>query len=796
MNYESIRMVARQRYAALLTAVALVLIFSYIPSSFRQRPTFSTYFSGDFFVVMKSPQPMSLEDAINSATGTLFMGEKIRTFEDERFFDGNHRDDTSKMISTPGKKDSKLEICTKWNVVTTIFAPSEAVKRAAKVTGWCTVIVADTKTPPDYMIQAGLVGMETTVHFLSVSDQQAWLERESHKGSAVGGLLAAIPYKHFARKNVGYLYAIQHGAKLIFDFDDDNLLPLNNSTTGKVYPPLIGDRLMMDARMVVTGPVAFNHHPLMGATVTNSWARGFPLQLIQDNKTHGQIAYEDITLNLMESVAVMQFCANGNPDVDAIHRLVHPLPMTFGHPEEDPGNKGSSSDSSPESMKGPLVVPSHAFAPYNAQATIHTHKALWALLLPFTVPGRVSDIWRGYFAEALFRDLALSVTFLPPAIVQDRNEHHNLADMEAELDLYFKGGKLIEFLSGWDSPTESVPERMEALWIDLYERGYIELNDVRVVQLWLAALVEIGYEFPPMLRHRLDHTVLMGQFNHATLPTKDILFWHQKWRQWFNRIVVRGPFQSTQILELQQHGIEAFESRDDSGWYSPIENLAATLQSMKDIESVTGVLYVHDDMLLNVTKMFQNFQFGSQIVTTIIFTTHRPDFHSYTIKPDGTYVMDGANVTAKKILSTNTWFHTQKCMDGFDRLRADPRSKVFLDKDGSMQVQNKGQSDVLYVPTKVAEDFANMAKLIVKHKVFLECGLPKIVEVISQTSNVTIDSVSLCTSWGNNRGSLQMLQKCRFPSTTFHPIKLGSTGLSDWNRAFEWATMGKSPFKA
>ena len=52
--------------------------------------------------------------------------------------------------------------------------------RAANVTGWCTVIVADTKTPHDYMALAGLVGMESVVHYLFVSDQQAWLELEFH----------------------------------------------------------------------------------------------------------------------------------------------------------------------------------------------------------------------------------------------------------------------------------------------------------------------------------------------------------------------------------------------------------------------------------------------------------------------------------------------------------------------------------------------------------------------------------------------------------------------------------------
>ena len=144
------------------------------------------------------------------------------------------------------------------------------------------------------------------------------------------------------------------------------------------------------------------------------------------------------------------------------------------------------------------MVPSHVYAPYNAQATIHTYQALWALLLPFTVPGRVSDIWRGYFAQAIFKDLGLHLVFLPPVIVQDRNEHHYLADMQAELDLYFKGGKLLEFLSSWTSTATTVPGRMEDLWIDLYERGYIERNDVQVVQFWLAALEEINYKFPSL----------------------------------------------------------------------------------------------------------------------------------------------------------------------------------------------------------------------------------------------------------------------------------------------------------
>ena len=39
-------------------------------------------------------------------------------------------------------------------------------------------------------------------------------------------------------------------------------------------------------------------------------------------------------------------------------------------------------------------------------------------------------------------------------------------------------------------------ERMEELWIALYERTYIGVSDLELMQLWLQALVDIGYEFP------------------------------------------------------------------------------------------------------------------------------------------------------------------------------------------------------------------------------------------------------------------------------------------------------------
>ena len=77
------------------------------------------------------------------------------------------------------------------------------------------------------------------------------------------------------------------------------------------------------------GANAFNHHPIMGASIESSWARGFPLELIQDEHSQGKLAY-DTSLPFAsggKQIAVIQFLADGNPNIDAIHRITKPLPM-------------------------------------------------------------------------------------------------------------------------------------------------------------------------------------------------------------------------------------------------------------------------------------------------------------------------------------------------------------------------------------------------------------------------------------------------------------------------------------
>lgn len=124
------------------------------------------------------------------------------------------------------------------------------------------------------------------------------------------------------------------------------------------------ERELAGVREFQPGPMILNPYPLMGPSVNGTWPRGFPLELIKDEATRG--TSKGSTTVAMEHVAVIQSCADHDPDIDAVYRLTRTIPFTFKPPRHAQG----------------LLVPRAAYAPYNAQATVHTPRALWATYLP------------------------------------------------------------------------------------------------------------------------------------------------------------------------------------------------------------------------------------------------------------------------------------------------------------------------------------------------------------------------------------------------------------------------------
>ena len=90
---------------------------------------------------VKNIEDLEINKVLSNVTsGHEFSGEKFRTFEGERKFQNDAR------LTRKKPRKSKWQ-CVKWGVVTTIFSPSESVRRFLYRKDWCIVVVGDKNKP-------------------------------------------------------------------------------------------------------------------------------------------------------------------------------------------------------------------------------------------------------------------------------------------------------------------------------------------------------------------------------------------------------------------------------------------------------------------------------------------------------------------------------------------------------------------------------------------------------------------------------------------------------------------------
>ena len=334
----------------------------------------------------------------------------------------------------------------KWFVITTINNPTAIFKKLTQFKDWHGVVVADKKTPQDWNVPG--------VTFLSVEYQQNCKYK----------IAKILPWNHYSRKNIGYLYAIEHGAKIIYETDDDNFLIDDDIN----YLPEHTDCMQYrNENDFLFNPYSYFSQP-------TTWPRGFPLKAIHKNNT-GKMFFESKCF-----IPVQQGLVNKDPDVDAIFRLTRQEIINFD------GNVL------------PIAVDKGIMAPFNSQNTFFYHSAFWALLMPMTTTFRVADIWRGYWVQRLLWDINGNLCFLPPNAFQERNEHDLLKDFEQEIDLYLRVDSLLQLLNNWRSNKSNLYERMMELFIVLVNNNFLAIDDLYLLEAWIEDLKNIGY-IPPSI---------------------------------------------------------------------------------------------------------------------------------------------------------------------------------------------------------------------------------------------------------------------------------------------------------
>jgi hypothetical protein len=333
-----------------------------------------------------------------------------------------------------------------WIVVTTVNPPTQTVHSVAKLCrrGWSCVVVGDTKTPADWHCDG--------VTYLDVAAQRRLF----------GGYADAVPYRHYCRKNLGYLHAICHGARVILETDDDNF-PYADSF-GRGLGRAVGGRLL-------SGPGWVNVYRHFTGD-PGVWPRGLPLDAIHEP---GTVA----PLPAPRDCPVQQYLADNDPDVDAVYRLTRKEPLFFDRGAE------------------PVVLADGAWTPFNSQNTLFYADAFPLLYLPCHVSFRMTDIWRSFVALAALHRHGLSLAFHPPTVEQLRNAHDLMRDFRDEVVGYLRNREIVEALeaAARECPADgNLAATAARLWDALHAIGVIPERELPIIRGWFdqvgAALAE------------------------------------------------------------------------------------------------------------------------------------------------------------------------------------------------------------------------------------------------------------------------------------------------------------------
>ena len=325
-------------------------------------------------------------------------------------------------------------------VITTINYPKSEIFSFASISEWKLIVVGDRNTPKNWSLDKAL--------YLSPSLQDKIFPKFSK----------IFPWNLYARKNIGYLYAMKNKAKVLYESDDD-MFPDKN------FPPPLDVKI--DAT-VLSGRKFINVISFFLKKVQKNkpvWTRGFPLEYIK-NQEKIKAKTQTIFAPLKNSVQ------DKDSDFDAIYRFLYNDPLTL-------------------KKNGLFALDRGCYAPINTQSTF-SHPPTYPLLyFPATLNYRVGDIYRGYIAQRILWEMGANLLFMyPVAGTRKRNPHDLSLDLELEIPNFVKIIRLTEVLDSLSLSKDPLISLLK-VYRELIKRDFLRKTELKMVEAWAFEIEKI-----------------------------------------------------------------------------------------------------------------------------------------------------------------------------------------------------------------------------------------------------------------------------------------------------------------
>ena len=328
-------------------------------------------------------------------------------------------------------KSTKGKIFT---VITTIFPPGpcmQSLGQRLRTTPSPLVVIGDKKGPASFDLEGAV--------FLPLDGQKEL----SFK------IIAILPTGHYARKNIGYLYAMMHGADCIYETDDDNAPT---------------DCWQVRVKQVTARKVQHNGWVNVYKYFSDQliWPRGLPLDQIHNVCIPDKLSDPELML-----APIQQGLVDRSPDVDAAWRLILDREFSF-------------------SQEPSVYLAPGAWCPFNSQNTWWWPEAFILMYLPSHCSFRMTDIWRSFIAQRCLWAMGYGISFHAPDVCQDRNEHNLMRDFEAEVPGYLGNNALVETLQGLEliAGPDSAAINLHRCYDALFRKGFFPKEEMGLVEAW------------------------------------------------------------------------------------------------------------------------------------------------------------------------------------------------------------------------------------------------------------------------------------------------------------------------
>jgi hypothetical protein len=266
-------------------------------------------------------------------------------------------------------------------VTTTIRKPTEAIERFAALPDWQLYVVGDLNTPHE--VYSSYDGIK----YLTPDYQR----------SKYPILSEMIGWNCIQRRNIGLLEAYEDGADIVATVDDDNI-PYDSWG----IDVLVGREVEIDCYENAKG--IFD--PLSVTNVDHLWHRGYPIELLNSRLENGKSG------TIKSRVLVQADLWDGNPDIDAICRIINNDPVT--------------------KITGTFPFTCRGITVFNSQNTF-LHRSVLSKYCVVPNVGRMDDIWGSIILQQEMKHLAPFIAFGKASVYQQRNEHSQIGDLEQEI---------------------------------------------------------------------------------------------------------------------------------------------------------------------------------------------------------------------------------------------------------------------------------------------------------------------------------------------------------------------------